>query len=515
MRIYISVGDPSGVGPELVLRLLPKLFSSNPFFLSPVRLGSLRSGSLGSISGSLLPHFLYSVFGGIGGKLKKIPYFGRVFAYKTRIPDIAEKSYPMSGMGQYKENLGKVPVDICIVGSVSTLRHYIHCSGIEKNGHVAKFLDKPLLVLSDISLKDVDDEKNLANKNGEFPFRLLVKIKKKLGLKKIRFYQIEIKQKGIRRATRIQFIDVGDDIELPDDKDSLGSKGKKLKRKAATIDNQRGKYHTPLRENFADNVGEGPHARDKSLIKYSPGREAGHEAWKILIAVREAIKWDISERQLVRLVTGPIDKSSITPYEKNFVGHTGFLADSFGVKNVNMSFITPLFNVVLATDHIPLKDVHHKLTKSLIIKTIHAGLLFQKTLGDTQPLVVLSINPHAGEGGKIGKEDDKIFKIVRELKQKGFLIEGPLGADGAFREATLSARRGRKRTLVAMYHDQGLVAAKMASENYDGVNVTLGLPFIRTSVDHGTAYSLVGTGRAKTTSLEKAISVAYWMRDSK
>jgi 4-hydroxythreonine-4-phosphate dehydrogenase len=205
------------------------------------------------------------------------------------------------------------------------------------------------------------------------------------------------------------------------------------------------------------------------------------------------------------VVTGPVQKSSINEGGVAFSGHTEFFAERAGTEVV-MMLVSPELRVTLATTHLPLSAVPAALTPALLERTLRivAGAL-TSLFGLAHPrIAVLGLNPHAGEGGHMGREEiDTIIPLMERLRAEGMDLIGPLPADTAF----VPAMRERYDAVLAMYHDQALPVLK--SEAFDRtVNVTMGLPFIRTSVDHGTALDLAGTGRADPASLFAATRFA-------
>ncbi len=209
------------------------------------------------------------------------------------------------------------------------------------------------------------------------------------------------------------------------------------------------------------------------------------------------------------MVTAPVQKSVINDAGIAFSGHTEFLAERCGVDKVVMMLATGTLRVALATTHLPLRQVADAITPASlerVLRITHASL--QQQFGIATPnILVLGLNPHAGEGGHLGREEiDTIAPVIRKLRAEGFHLSDPLPADTAFTPKHLE----KADTVLAMYHDQGLPVLK-----YQGfgkaVNITLGLPIIRTSVDHGTALDLAGTGRADTGSLKEAIQQAIHM----
>jgi 4-hydroxythreonine-4-phosphate dehydrogenase len=205
------------------------------------------------------------------------------------------------------------------------------------------------------------------------------------------------------------------------------------------------------------------------------------------------------------VVTGPVQKSSINDAGVSFSGHTEFFAERAG-SQVVMMLASPDLRVTLATTHLPLSAVPSAITPELLERTLRivSGSL-TSLYGIARPrIAVLGLNPHAGEDGHMGREEiDTIIPLLERLRGEGMDLIGPLPADTAF----VPALRVRYDAVLAMYHDQALPVLK--SEAFDStVNVTLGLPFIRTSVDHGTALDLAGTGRADPASLFAATRLA-------
>ncbi|MDO9467212.1 MAG: 4-hydroxythreonine-4-phosphate dehydrogenase PdxA [Thiobacillus sp.] len=209
------------------------------------------------------------------------------------------------------------------------------------------------------------------------------------------------------------------------------------------------------------------------------------------------------------LVTAPVHKAIINDAGFAFTGHTEYLADHSGTKKVVMMLAGGGLRVALATTHLPLRAVADAITPALldeVIRILHADL--QGKFGIARPrILVAGLNPHAGESGHLGREEvDIIEPALDRLRGEGMDLVGPLPADTLFSRI----RNEPCGAVLAMYHDQGLPVLKYASFGA-GVNITLGLPFIRTSVDHGTALDLAGTGRAEIGSLLTAIQVAMEM----
>jgi len=201
-------------------------------------------------------------------------------------------------------------------------------------------------------------------------------------------------------------------------------------------------------------------------------------------------------REYSAMVTCPVNKATLNQHQP-FKGHTEWLCDFSGAKNVVMCLTNPKLTVALATTHLPLREVAHHITPSAITETIQ--IIRQQF--PNKKILICGLNPHAGDSGLLGTEEQMIIEpAIKALKDNN--IDGPIAADTAFAKAL-----NKDIIVLAMYHDQGLAPIKTIDfEN--SVNVTLGLPFIRTSVDHGTAYDLVGTGKASSKSLQAAIKTA-------
>ena len=205
------------------------------------------------------------------------------------------------------------------------------------------------------------------------------------------------------------------------------------------------------------------------------------------------------------LVTGPLQKSTINDAGIPFTGHTEFLAELTGAGRPVMLLVAGGMRVALASTHMPLSAVPAYITAerlSEVLTVLHGDL--QRRFGIADPeIVVCSLNPHAGEGGHLGREDiDVIQPVVDQLCAIGMRLRGPLPADTAFTPAG-----GHADAVLAMYHDQGLPVLKYAGFG-SAVNVTLGLPIVRTSVDHGTALDIAGSGNADTGSILAAVRLA-------
>lgn len=210
------------------------------------------------------------------------------------------------------------------------------------------------------------------------------------------------------------------------------------------------------------------------------------------------------------LVTAPVSKSLIVrsglPGTDNFRGHTDYLAESFGISSYSMMFHSPDLKVILATIHTPLKNVPAELSADKIDNALKNALLYYYMMRETDfRIAVCGLNPHAGESGLLGGEDSEIIApVVESYRALGYSIDGPLPADTVF----FHAYRGKYDMVIAMYHDQGLAPFKML-HFIDGVNITLGLPFLRTSPDHGTAFDIAGQNIADESSMDKAIDFIF------
>ena len=206
------------------------------------------------------------------------------------------------------------------------------------------------------------------------------------------------------------------------------------------------------------------------------------------------------------LVTAPVQKSIINQAGIPFSGHTEFFAAECGAEQVVMLLVSDRMRVALATTHLPLAEVPAAITTDVltsVISILRAGLVDQFGI-DEPRIAVLGLNPHAGESGHLGREEIEVISPVLEsLRSSGMQLAGPLPADTAFNPAALEDCDA----VLAMYHDQGLPVLKYAGFGR-AVNVTLGLPIVRTSVDHGTALDLAGRGGADPGSLEAAVTLA-------
>ncbi len=210
--------------------------------------------------------------------------------------------------------------------------------------------------------------------------------------------------------------------------------------------------------------------------------------------------------KLQAMVTGPVNKAVINDAGTPFSGHTEWLAEETGTRDVVMMFVSDSLKVALATTHLPLRAVPDAINQQSLTQAIQITIEELKTkFGIDEPrLLVCGLNPHAGEGGHLGTEEDEvIIPVLTKLSKTGLHIEGPVPADTAFTKHRL----GTTDAVLVMYHDQGLTVVKHQGFG-EAVNVTLGLPIIRTSVDHGTALDLAGSGKGDSKSLRGAIECA-------
>lgn len=237
---------------------------------------------------------------------------------------------------------------------------------------------------------------------------------------------------------------------------------------------------------------------DLDIIAGNPGLKSGKIALKIL----KRSKIDLEAGALQAVVTCPISKDEIRKTDDKFIGHTEFYAGEDAKDDVIMSFWGPYFNLALLTTHLAVCDVSSRLDEETLLRKFR--IIYKKTCIQKEypKIAMLAHNPHAGENGAFGSEDELIKLVLGKLEAEGIFIDGPYPADTFF-----STKAPKYDLIISSYHDQGLIPFKMLS-NEEGVNVTLGLPFVRTSVDHGTAFDIAGKGVASEASLEKAIIFA-------
>jgi 4-hydroxythreonine-4-phosphate dehydrogenase len=204
------------------------------------------------------------------------------------------------------------------------------------------------------------------------------------------------------------------------------------------------------------------------------------------------------------LCTAPIHKESMKKGGSSWLDHTKMLQERTGSPDTNTLFITGNLRIFFLTRHIPFRDVPQYVNQTALSLEIEKSIKSLKILGLNNPtLAVAGLNPHAGDGGLFGREEEEVQKAVSEAQSRGLPVYGPVPADAVFHQA----KEGRYDAVIALYHDQGHIAAKTLDFNHT-VSLTLGLPFLRTSVDHGTAFDIAGQGIANETSLVEALKVA-------
>lgn len=236
-----------------------------------------------------------------------------------------------------------------------------------------------------------------------------------------------------------------------------------------------------------------------------PGQATPESAKSAIKSLETAIR-ELKEGKIDVLVTGPINKKAMSNEGFGFPGHTEFIQNSFGVKDVTMLMVSHRLKLGVVTGHIPLKDVASQITEEKILSKLRLmnEALKKDFVVDQPRIAVLSLNPHSGDGGLLGTEEqDIIIPAIRKATEEGILAFGPFSPDGYF---GLSHYENFDATL-AMYHDQGLSPFKALSFE-DGVNYTAGLPVIRTSPDHGTAFEMAGRDEADPRSMRAAIFTA-------
>jgi 4-hydroxythreonine-4-phosphate dehydrogenase len=245
-------------------------------------------------------------------------------------------------------------------------------------------------------------------------------------------------------------------------------------------------------------------------VNVEPGQPDPGNAGTLLDGLRAAARGCLAG-EFAGMVTAPLAKSVIADSGVAFTGHTEFLAEVTEAPHPVMLLVAGELRVALASTHMPLRNVADYLTPDIlkrVLRILNADL--KDKFGIDEPdIVVCGLNPHAGEGGHLGREEiEFIAPTLDELRAEGLRLRGPMPADTAFTPAG-----GSKDAVLAMYHDQGLPVLKYAGFGH-AVNVTLGLPIIRTSVDHGTAFDIAGTGTADPGSLLAAVELAAFMAQS-
>jgi 4-hydroxythreonine-4-phosphate dehydrogenase len=242
-------------------------------------------------------------------------------------------------------------------------------------------------------------------------------------------------------------------------------------------------------------------------VEVEPGEPTPANAATLLDGLRQAAEGCLAGN-FAGMVTAPLAKSVIADSGVAFTGHTEYLAAITGASLPVMMLVAGDLRVALATTHLPLRDVPDAVTPDVldaVVRILDTDL--RARFGIARPeIIVCGLNPHAGEEGHLGREEiDTITPTLDALRAEGLHVRGPLPADTAFTPAA-----GHKDVVLAMYHDQGLPVLKYAGFGH-AVNVTLGLPIVRTSVDHGTAFDIAGTGSADPGSLLAAVELALQM----
>ena len=238
---------------------------------------------------------------------------------------------------------------------------------------------------------------------------------------------------------------------------------------------------------------------------YAPGKPSAQSGELSLRFLQKSVEL-LKSKKIQAVVTAPLSKESVCRFKRGFHGHTEYLADAFGVKKFDMMFVTDELKTVITTRHIPIAEVPRAVTRQKVFDSI---VLLDKTLRGQfkifQPrIAVCGLNPHAGEGGEIGKEDiQKILPAIKAARAKGINVSGPFAGDTMF----LPERRKKYDAIISMYHDQGLIAMKTLYFR-EVVNLTIGLPFVRTSPAHGTAFDIAGKNKADASSMAQAIRLA-------
>jgi len=236
-----------------------------------------------------------------------------------------------------------------------------------------------------------------------------------------------------------------------------------------------------------------------------PGQSSPDSAKAAMLSLQAAVK-DLKDGNIDVLVTGPINKRAMTAEGFGYTGHTEYLQDAFQCNEIAMIMVSEQLKVAVVTGHIPLKDVPGALTKEGILsklRLMHESL--ERDFAVPKPkIAVLGLNPHCGDGGLLGDEEQSIIlPAVQQAQSEGILAFGPYSPDGFFSLGNY----GRFDATLAMYHDQGLAPFKALAFS-DGVNYTAGLPIVRTSPDHGTAYDMAGRDEADPHSMMHAIYTA-------
>ena len=236
-------------------------------------------------------------------------------------------------------------------------------------------------------------------------------------------------------------------------------------------------------------------------VSINPG-QLNETGGKYAIISLTAAAYALKEGHIQGLVTAPIHKKNVQSSQFNYTGHTPYLKHLAGVNDVLMMLYTQQLKVALVTEHIPLKDISQYITRENLLSKLH--LLYnclRKDFGIDKPkIAVLGLNPHAGDEGLIGREEEDVIKPVIKEAKNNMLVFGPYSADAFFARNSFMEFDA----VLAMYHDQGLIPLKTIAGG-DGVNYTAGMPFVRTSPDHGTAFDISGKNIADPTSFINAV----------
>ena len=245
-----------------------------------------------------------------------------------------------------------------------------------------------------------------------------------------------------------------------------------------------------------------------TALPVKAGQLAQENSAYVMACLRRAVQGCLKD-EFDALVTGPVHKAVINDAGIAFTGHTEFLASEARVAQVVMMLAAPGLRVALATTHLALTQVSGAITRTHltgVLRILHTDLKQRFAIANPH-ILVCGLNPHAGEGGHLGREEIEVIEpVLQALRSEGLNLRGPVPADTAFLPANLAGVDA----VLAMYHDQGLPVLKRHDFAH-AINITLGLPFIRTSVDHGTALELAGSGRADASSLQAAIDTALNM----
>ncbi len=240
-------------------------------------------------------------------------------------------------------------------------------------------------------------------------------------------------------------------------------------------------------------------------VRVDPGKSTPEAGAAAFLCLKEAVT-ALKQEQIDVLVTAPINKQNVQSDAFHFPGHTEYLQSTFGADDSLMLMVSEGIRIAVLTGHIPLSEVASAISREKIVGRIR--LLNQTLLQDFSikrgKIAVLGLNPHSGDGGLLGNEEEEILiPAIEQAKEEGYLVFGPYAADGFFGSDHIS----KFDAVLAMYHDQGLIPFKLLAFE-SGVNFTAGLPYVRTSPAHGTAYDLAGTGLAQPDSFRNAIYTA-------